>query len=113
MEQHLQERGFFFLLMVHRHDPKLLSTYSQLLLSRGVEGFITIDTSVTETPSIPTVAVEGHQTGPGVTNIIIDHKKAVRLALEHLKGLGHEGIEPFTRYWISYDSALRWAATYA
>jgi DNA-binding LacI/PurR family transcriptional regulator len=110
MEQHLQERGFFFLLMVHRHDPKLLSTYSQLLLSRGVEGFITIDTSVTETPSIPTVAVAGHQTVTGVTNIIIDHKKAVRLALEHLKELGHEEIAFFKGQPFSSDSAARWAA---
>src|SRR5271168_4494636 len=88
IEQYLQPRGFFFLTVVHRHDPKLLASYSQLLLSRGVEGFITVDTSVTEALSVPTVAVAGHRPVAGVTNITLDHKKAVRLALQHLKHLG-------------------------
>ncbi|HEX4543575.1 MAG TPA: LacI family DNA-binding transcriptional regulator [Candidatus Acidoferrum sp.] len=110
IEQYLTQREFFFLTVVHRHDLKLLASYSQLLLSRGVEGFITVDTSVTETPSIPTVAVAGHQPVPGVTNIILDHKKAVRLALDHLKDLGHEEIAFLKGQPLSSDSASRWAA---
>jgi len=110
IEQHLQQRDFFFLTVVHRHDAKLMATYSQLLLSRGVEGFITVDTSVTETPSIPTVAVAGHQQVAGVTNIILDHKKAVRLALEHLQKLGHEKIAFLKGQSFSSDSATRWSA---
>jgi LacI family transcriptional regulator len=110
IEHFLQQRNFFFLTVVHRHDPKLMATYSQLLLSRGVEGFITIDTSVTETPSLPTVAVAGHQQVEGVTNIILDHKKAARLALEHLKGLGHTEIAFLRGQYFSSDSATRWAA---
>jgi len=66
----------------------MMASYSQLLQSRGVEGFITVDTSVKEAPSVPTVAVAGHHTVAGVTNIILDHKKAVQLALHHLNGLG-------------------------
>src|SRR5258706_5780235 len=80
IEHYLQQRNFFFLTVVHRHDPKLMATYSQLLLSRGVEGLITVDTSVTEATSVPTVAVAGHRPVAGVTNIILDHKKPVRLA---------------------------------
>jgi DNA-binding LacI/PurR family transcriptional regulator len=110
IEHYLQQRDFFFLTVVHRHDPKLMATYSQLLLSRGVEGLITVDTSVTETPSVPTVAVAGHQLVPGVTNIILDHKKAVRLALEHLKNLGHEKIAFLKGQPFSSDSASRWSA---
>src|SRR6516164_6392060 len=48
IEQYLQPRNYFFLTVVHRHDPNLMASYSQLLLSRGVEGFITVDTSVSE-----------------------------------------------------------------
>ncbi|HEY6269359.1 MAG TPA: LacI family DNA-binding transcriptional regulator [Candidatus Acidoferrum sp.] len=110
IEQYLQQRNYFFLTVVHRHDPKLLSSYSQLLLSRGVEGFITVDTSVTEAPPIPTVAVAGHQPVTGVTNIVLDHKKAVRLALEHLKHLGHKEIAFLKGQIFSSDSASRWAA---
>jgi DNA-binding LacI/PurR family transcriptional regulator len=110
IEQYLQQRGFFFLTVVHRHDPKLMASYSQLLLSRGVEGFITVDTSVTDAPSIPTVAVAGHQQVAGVTNIILDHKKAVRLALEHLQKLGHKEIAFLKGQSFSSDSATRWSA---
>jgi DNA-binding LacI/PurR family transcriptional regulator len=110
IEHYLQQRNFFFLTVVHRHDPKLMASYSQLLLSRGVEGLITVDTSVTEAPSVPTVAVAGHQLVAGVTNIILDHKKAVRLALEHLKNLGHEKIAFLKGQPFSSDSASRWAA---
>jgi LacI family transcriptional regulator, galactose operon repressor len=110
IEQYLQQRNYFFLTVVHRHDPKLLASYSQLLLSRGVEGFITVDTSVTEAPPIPTVAVAGHRPVTGVTNIVLDHKKAVRLALEHLKHLGHKEIAFLKGQPFSSDSASRWAA---
>jgi len=110
IEHYLQQRNFFFLTVVHRHDPKLMATYSQLLLSRGVEGLITVDTSVTETSLVPTVAVAGHQLVAGVTNIILDHKKAVRLALEHLRSLGHEEIAFLKGQHFSSDSASRWSA---
>jgi LacI family transcriptional regulator len=110
IEQFLQPRNYFFLTVVHRHDPKLMASYSQLLLSRGVEGFITVDTSVREVPSIPTVAVAGHQPVAGVTNIVLDHKKAVRLALQHLNKLGHQEIAFLKGQPFSSDSASRWSA---
>jgi len=110
IEQYLQQRNYFFLTVVHRHDPKLMASYSQMLLARGVEGFITVDTSVTEPPPIPMVAVAGHQPVAGVTNIVLNHKKAVRLALEHLQQLGHEEIAFLKGQPFSPDSASRWAA---
>src|SRR5271155_485122 len=48
IETYLRDNDFFFLTVAHRHDPKLLQTYSQLLASRGVEGIITIDTSIVD-----------------------------------------------------------------
>ncbi len=110
IEQCLRENKFFFLTVIHRHDQELLLTHSQMLLSRGVEGFITIDTSITEVPSLPTVAVAGHQNLPGVTNVVLDHKRAARLALEHFRGLGHERIAFIQGQTLSSDSAVRWAA---
>src|ERR1700739_2647904 len=44
IERYLRERHYFFLTVAHRHDPDLLENYAHLLLDRGVEGFITIDT---------------------------------------------------------------------
>jgi LacI family transcriptional regulator len=108
IEEYLRQSNFFFLTVIHRHDPKLLQTYSQMLLSRGVEGIITVDTSITEEPSLPTVAVAGHQKVSGVTNIILDHKLAVGMALAHLKKLGHSEMAFLRGQTLSSDSGVRW-----
>src|SRR5712692_3207698 len=110
IEQYLRQNNYFFLTVIHRHDPKLLQTYSHMLLERGVEGFITTDTSLTEKLALPTVAVAGHERVDGVTNIVLDHKRAARLALEHLRDLGHEEIAFIKGQTISSDSTVRWNA---
>jgi DNA-binding LacI/PurR family transcriptional regulator len=110
IEEYLRKNNYFFLTVIHRHDPKLLQTYAQMLLTRGVEGFITTDTSLTEKLALPTVAVAGHLPVEGVTNIVLDHKRAARLALEHLRDLGHEEIAFIKGQTISSDSAVRWSA---
>jgi len=45
-----------------------------------------------------------------VTNIVLDHKRAARLALEHLKELGHEEIAFIKGQVLSSDSEDRWNA---
>jgi DNA-binding LacI/PurR family transcriptional regulator len=110
IEKYLTAKNYFFLTVVHRHDPKLLEAYSQMLGERGVEGFITVDTSILEKPSLPTVAVAGHRQIAGVTNIVLDHQLAARLALEHLKELGHEEIAFIQGQVFSSDSEDRWNA---
>lgn len=110
IEQYLRERDYFFLTVVHRHDTSLLARYSQMLLERGVEGIITIDTTVTDEPTLPTVAIAGHKRINGVTNIVLDHDRAALLALTHLKELGHEKIAFMKGNPISSDAQDRWEA---
>src|ERR1700676_4145702 len=110
VEEYLRKHNFFFLTVIHRHDPKLLQTYAQMLLTRGVEGFITTDTSINEKLQLPTVAVAGHGHVEGVTNIILDHKMAARLALTHLWDLGHKEIAFLKGHPVRSDSAVRWDA---
>jgi DNA-binding LacI/PurR family transcriptional regulator len=110
IEQYLRKREYFFLTVVHRHDPALLSRYSQLLSERGVEGIITVDTTVQEAPMLPTVAIAGHKKLKGVTNIVLDHEHAAVLALSHLKELHHERIAFMKGNPISSDSLDRWDA---
>jgi DNA-binding LacI/PurR family transcriptional regulator len=110
IEEYLRKNNYFFLTVIHRHDPKLLQTYAQMLLTRGVEGFITTDTSVKEKLGLPTVAVAGHERIEGLTNIVLDHKRAARLALEHLRDLGHREIAFIKGQTVSSDSAVRWNA---
>jgi DNA-binding LacI/PurR family transcriptional regulator len=108
IESYLRDRGYFFLTGIHRHDPKLFDQYSQLLLQRGVEGFVTIDLNLPHSLSLPTVAVAGHRHYGGVTNVVLDHRTAAKLAISHLLELGHERIAFMKGKASSSDSETRW-----
>jgi len=110
IEQYLRKRDYFFLTVVHRHDPALLSRYAQLLSERGVEGIITVDTTVQEAPMLPTVAIAGHRRLKGVTNILLDHERAAVMALNHLRELRHERVAFMKGNPISSDAKDRWDA---
>jgi len=110
IERYLRQHNFFFFTVAHRHDKKLLATYSTMLRERGVEGFITVDTFLTEEPALPTVAIAGHRPIKGVTNIVLNHRRAARLALQHLIDLGHERIAFMKGSDLSLDSDDRWNA---
>jgi DNA-binding LacI/PurR family transcriptional regulator len=110
IEQYLRKRDYFFLTVVHRHDVVLLNRYSQLLSERGVEGIITVDTTVQDAPSLPTVAIAGHKKLAGVTNITLDHQKAAVLALSHLKDLSHTRVAFMKGNPLSSDAKDRWDA---
>jgi LacI family transcriptional regulator len=108
IESALSERKYFFVTVVHHHDPQTLQRYSDILLTRGVEGFITIDTTVNESPRVPTIVISGHRQIEGVTNITLDHFKAAHLVLEHLSELGHREIAVIKGQPLSVDSGARW-----
>jgi DNA-binding LacI/PurR family transcriptional regulator len=108
IESFLTSKQYFFAAVAHRHNHDLLHRYSQILLARGVEGLIAIDTSLWESFSVPTVAVAGHQPMKGVTNILLDHERAAELALSHLWELGHRHIAFLRGQPFSSDSEERW-----
>jgi DNA-binding LacI/PurR family transcriptional regulator len=110
IERYLRKKNFFFLTVAHRHDKKLLATYSTMLRERGVEGFITVDTFLAEDPELPTVAVAGHRKIKRVTNIVLDHRRGASLALQHLADLGHEKIAFMKGASVSVDAEDRWNA---
>jgi len=108
VEAYLREKNYFFLTVIHRHDATMLRDYSQLLLERGVEGFVTVDTSFQEAPPLPTVCVAGHRALKGVTNIILDQEQGIRMGPEHLVRLGHRKIAFIRGPKTLGDSAPRW-----
>lgn len=108
IEKTLSLHKYFFLTGIHRHDPRLLQQYFDILLARGVEGIITVDTVLKKSPALPTVAVAGHCVLEGVTNIVLDHEKAAELALTHLYEFGHREIAIIRGQVFSSDSEERW-----
>jgi DNA-binding LacI/PurR family transcriptional regulator len=110
VEAYLRQHNYFFLTVIHRHDAAMLREHAQLLLERGVEGFITVDTTLLEPLPLPTVCVAGHRTLKGVTNIVLDQERGARVALEHLQALGHKKIAFMKGQPFSSDSEDRWKA---
>src|SRR5439155_20584467 len=92
IEDHLLEEGYFYFVVSHRHRDDLIEEYPRLLQQRAVEGLILVDTLCKSGIAVPIVSVSGHRHLPGVTNISLNHGKAARLALDHLKSLGHRKI---------------------
>jgi LacI family transcriptional regulator len=111
IEAALSLRNYFFLTVVARHDPQVLQQYTEMLADRGVEGIITVDVNLPNAPSLPTVAVAGQFRTSGVINVVLDYKKAARLALEHLLGAQHRNIAYLRGRPTSVDAEDRWRAT--
>jgi LacI family transcriptional regulator len=110
IEDRLLQEGYLYFITSHRHRPDLLDEYPRLLLERSVDGLIAIDTPMTGRPHVPVVSVSGHQRTVGVTNIVLDHERAARLALEHLASLGHTEIAVIRGQAFSSDSLVRYTA---
>lgn len=113
IEDHLLQEGYFYFVVSHRHRPDLIEEYPRLLQQRAVEGLILVDTPSQEGLSIPVVAVSGHRHVAGVTNIMLNHTRAARLALEYLTELGHKKIAFIKGQAFSSDTEVRWKAVRA
>jgi DNA-binding LacI/PurR family transcriptional regulator len=100
--------GYFYFTAHHRHKPNLVEEYTRMLIGRGAQGLIAIDTLLEHPIGIPVVAVAGHKHIEGVTNVLLDHRRAAELTLNHLYGLGHRKIAFMRGQPFSSDSDERW-----
>jgi len=110
---HLMREGYFYFSAHHRHKPDLIEEYPRLLLGRGAEGIIAIDTHFEHALSVPVVAVAGHKKISGVTNVVLDHKRAAELVIRHLHQLGHRHLAFMRGQPFSSDSEDRWRSLVA
>ncbi len=108
VEESLIEEGYFYLTASHRRKPDLIEEYPRLLMERSVEGFILIDTVLQHRFKLPAVAVAGHQQIPGITNVVLDQRRAAELTLRHLFQLGHRRIAFMRGGSHSSDADERW-----
>jgi len=106
----LIEEGYFYFIAHHRHRVDLIEQYPRMLIARGAEGLIAIDTRLVHKLPLPVVAVAGHRPISGVTNVTLDHHRAAELSLGHLYDLGHRSIAFMRGQPFSSDSDDRWQA---
>jgi LacI family transcriptional regulator len=107
---YLLDENYFYFIAHHRHRPDLIERYPQLLVSRGTEGIIAVDTHIDHRLAVPVVAVAGHRKIGGITNVALDHNRAAELTLRHLYELGHREIAFMHGQPFSSDSDSRWSA---
>lgn len=108
IEDYLLEEGYFYFVVSHHHRAELIEEYPLLLQQRAVEGLIAVDTILSDQVDVPGVAVSGHRSVPGITNIVLNHEKAACLALQHLASLGHQRVAFIKGQEFSSDTKVRW-----
>lgn len=107
---HLLDKNYFYFIAHHRHRPDLIERYPRMLVSRGTEGIIAVDTHISHKLGVPAVAVAGHGQTSDVTNVVLDHNRASELTLKHLYDLGHRDIAFMHGQPFSSDSEARWVS---
>ena len=110
LEQGLLQAGYFYYLVSHHHRSDLIEQTQAMLAERAVDGLIAIDTALRRSPSLPTVTISCPDKHEWVTNIVLNHRRAAELAIDHLTGLGHKRIAIIKGQAFSSDTEPRWQA---
>ncbi len=105
----LMQEEYFYFTVHHRHRPELIEQYGRMLLSRGAEALIAIDTLLEHSFPVPVVAVAGHRPMEGICNVVLNHHLAAELTLKHLYALGHRRLAFMRGQTFSSDSKDRWS----
>lgn len=113
VESYLVKRHYLYFTACHYWQPELLERYPRLLLDRGAEGLLLLNTNADFTTPLPVVAVSGHLAGPGITNVVLDHLRSAELGIKHLYDLGHRKIAFMRGHEHVMDTEFRWDAMVA
>jgi LacI family transcriptional regulator len=108
VEQYLLQEGFLYFTASHLGQRDLKDEYQELLMRRRVDGFLLVNTQLSLNVPVPVVGISSHSSDPAVTNVVLDHNAAARLALRHLYDLGHRRIAFMKGQRYSLDSESRW-----
>ena len=108
VEEYLMATKYSYLLAAHYWKPELMEEYPKMLLERSVDGLLLVNTPTPARVHVPIVAISGHQSVAGVTNIQLNQKLAARLALKHLAELGHHRVAFMKGQEQTVDTDSRW-----
>jgi LacI family transcriptional regulator len=111
VEKYLMQKHFVYFTACHYWKPKLIEEYTRLLISRGAEGLLLLNTNADFETTLPVVTIAAHKEKPGVTNVVIDHMAAARMTLKHLYQNGHRKIAFMKGHRHVIDTDYRWEAT--
>jgi DNA-binding LacI/PurR family transcriptional regulator len=110
IEQGLLQAGYFYFLISHHHREELIGRSQTMLVDRSVDGMIAVDTPLRQHPHLPTITVSCPDEHEGITNIVLNQRRAAELAIDHLAGMGHREIAVIKGQSFSSDTETRWQA---
>jgi DNA-binding LacI/PurR family transcriptional regulator len=109
--EELTAAHYFYFTACHDWKKELIEKYPRMLVERAVDGFLLLNTPADQiSVPVPVVAISAHSAAENVTNIVLDHHKAVEQALLHLHSLGHRRIAFMRGPKAIPDSEYRWDA---
>ncbi len=106
--EELTAAKYFYFTACHDWRPELMAEYPRMLVERAVDGFLLLNTPAEIDVPVPVVAISAHGSEPNVTHIVLDHVKAVSMAIHHLHQLGHRRIAFMRGPKVIPDSEFRW-----
>jgi DNA-binding LacI/PurR family transcriptional regulator len=110
--EELTAAHYFYFTACHDWKRELIEKYPRMLVERAVDGFLLLNTAAEHIAvPVPVVAISAHCAAENVTNIILDHHRAVELALRHLHELGHRRIAILRGPRAIPDSEFRWESS--
>ncbi|HEX4028780.1 MAG TPA: LacI family DNA-binding transcriptional regulator [Terracidiphilus sp.] len=110
--EELTAAHYFYFTACHDWKRELMEKYPRMFIERAVDGFLLLNTPADHIDvPVPVVAISSHSQVKNVTNITLDHHQAVRLAIEHLHGLGHRRIAILRGPRAIPDSEFRWESS--
>lgn len=110
IERLLIERDYLYFVSSHHWNRELIRQRMEVFAERGAEGVILINTPAVTAPSLPLVSIGSLQYDFPLTRITLDNAHGIRLALEHLHGLGHRRIAFLKGHTQSSDAESRWSS---
>ena len=113
LEDALLEAGYLYFTASHLGREDLIREYPPALIQRGVDGLIFVNTPVVEHPGVPSVCVSHKCDLPNVTSILVDQRKGMDDAMQHLYDLGHRSILLMRGEHWSLDAEDRYRAMLA
>lgn len=108
IDEALVRKKYAFFIANHHADKNLIREYPRQLAQRAVEGFILINTPITEPLNRPTVSIGNQPTAGVMTRIMLDNFRGGWMAAEHMMERGHTQIAVIKGHSWRPASEERW-----
>lgn len=92
VEKALLDAGYLYFTASHLGHEDRIRESPSVLLQRGVDGLLFVNTPIYEHPGVPSVCVSHACSVHDVTSVLVNQQEGIGAAMQHLYDLGHRRI---------------------